>query len=60
MKKSWIIGILAAVIILAGIPVILQYTGETEGTTEMNKPAAIPAIDSNRPAVTETATFAMG
>jgi Flp pilus assembly protein CpaB len=59
MKKRFII-ILIVLVLLIGIPaVILANSGEEEEPV-MSGNTTIPLIDTMKPALTETATFALG
>jgi len=56
--RAIVIGITA--ILLAGIAGIAISTNTKEGCYVMDEERIIPPIDASAPAVTETATFALG
>jgi hypothetical protein len=59
MKLSGIL-IAVVVVILAAVITIPLINGDTKGEDTVDKNIVIPPIDAARPAVTETATFALG
>ena len=56
--KTITIGI--AIVLIAGLVTIPLLTNENKGSHVMEKERSIPPIDASAPAVTETATFALG
>jgi hypothetical protein len=59
MKLSGIL-IAVVVVILAAAITIPLINGDTKGEDTVDKNIVIPPIDAARPAMTETATFALG
>ena len=60
MKLVVMTVIALGVFILAAIITIPFINGDTKGEDIVDKEIMIPPIDSARPVVTETATFALG
>ena len=59
--KSVVVAVMAiGVFILAAIITIPFINGDTKGEDTVDNEITIPPIDSERPEVTETATFALG
>ncbi len=58
MKLPAVIAIAAAFILSLSLIPFMSSCGEIESTVERER--EIPLIDAERPAVTETATFALG
>jgi hypothetical protein len=60
MKFPFVVIIAVALLILAAVVATPLINGDTKGEDTVDKEITIPPIDSERPAVTETATFALG
>lgn len=60
MKISKIVIIIAAVLVLVAIITISALNRDTRGENKVKNSEEIPLIDTAKPAVVKTATFAMG
>ena len=60
MKKAKVPVIIIGLIVLLTMPVMIQACNNEEGVIDVNGKVTIPPLDLEKPALTETATFALG
>ena len=60
MKKARLLMVITGIVILLTIPMVIQACSNEDGVIDMNGKVAIPPLDLDKSALTETATFALG
>jgi hypothetical protein len=60
MKSSRIVIVITAVLVLIAVIAISFLNKDTRGENQVESNGELPLIDTTRPAVVKTATFAMG
>ena len=60
MKKARLPVMIIGFIVLLTMPAVIQACSNEEGVIDVDTKATIPPLDLDKPALTETATFALG